>query len=124
MACGSVSGTVFDRRNDRSSVIGKRVAGRTGHHRGGHEGNVERTSPKHKTGIQDVPQPRDLALVRWVIWRLHAVRSDDWIVDWILSLGVDEGIGLVNCLNANWFARDAVPFGGVLFSRRLTTASR
>jgi hypothetical protein len=56
------------------------------------EGNVERTSPKHKTGIQDFPQPRDLALVRRVIWRLHAVRSDDWIVDWILSLRVDEGI--------------------------------
>jgi hypothetical protein len=121
--------TVLDQRNDRRSVIGERAAGRqagrAGHHRGaGRKGNVERTSPKHKTGIQDFPQPQDLALVRWVIWRLHAVRSDDWIVDWILSLGVDEGICLVNCLNANRFACDAVPSGGVLLSRCLTAASR
>ena len=102
-----------------------RPAGRAGHHRGaGREGNVERTSPKHKTGIQDFPQLRGVALVRRVIWRLHAVRSDDWIVNWILSLGVDEGICLVNCLNANRFARDAEPCGGVLLSRCLTATSR
>ncbi len=54
---------VLDQRNDRRSVIGERAAGRRQAGRAGRHGNIERTPPKHKTGIQDFPQPQDFALV-------------------------------------------------------------
>lgn len=52
------------------------------------------------------------------------MRAADWLLDGVLSLAVDAGLGLVTRLNAPWFVRGTVPGRGILLSRRLTATSR